>query len=102
MSKAERNYSRMEREALGMVYSVRKYLHYLLGQKFSFRVDHSALVYLVSKASLTRKLARWTLLLEEFEFDIYHWLRVQHAITDYLSRLDPANPATEFAKCSQT
>ena len=70
--KAERNYSTTEREALGMVYSVTKYRHYLLGRKFSFRVDHSALIYLVSQASLTGKIVRWTLLLQEFEFDIYH------------------------------
>ena len=72
LSKAERNYSTTEREALGMVYSVTKYRHYLLGRKFSFHVDHSTLIYLVSKASLTGKIARWTLLLQEFEFDIYH------------------------------
>ena len=34
LSKAERNYSTTEREALGMVYSVTKYRHYLLGRKF--------------------------------------------------------------------
>ena len=42
----------------------------------------------MSKASLTRKLARWTLLLHEFEFDIYHRPRVQYVVTDYLSRLE--------------
>ena len=72
----------------GMVYSVTKYRHYLLGRKFSFHVDHSALLYLVSKASLTGKIARWTLLLQEFEFDIFHRPGVQHAVADYLSRLE--------------
>jgi hypothetical protein len=61
LSKAENNYSTTEREALGMIYSVTKFHHYLLGKRFMFHVDHSALVYLVSKASLTGKLARWTL-----------------------------------------
>ena len=45
LSKTERNYSTTEREALGMVYSVTKYRHYLLGRKFSFHVDHSGLLY---------------------------------------------------------
>ena len=44
LSKSERNYSTTEREALGMVYNVTKYRHYLLGCKFSFHVDHSALI----------------------------------------------------------
>ena len=88
LSQAERNYSTTEREALGMIYSVTKFRHYLLGRKFSFHVDHSALLYLVSKASLTGKLARWTLLLQEFEFEIFHRPGIQHAVADYLSRLD--------------
>ena len=88
LSKTERNHSTTEREALGMVYSVTKYRHYLLGRKFSFHVDHSTLIYLVSKASLTGKIARWTLLLQEFEFDIFHRPGVEHAVADYLSRLE--------------
>ena len=72
LSKAERNYSTTEREALGMIYSVNKFRHYLLGKKFTFHVDHSKLIYLVPKASLIGKLARWSLLLQEFEFDIVH------------------------------
>ena len=86
--KAEWNYSLIEREALGMIYSVTKYRHYLLGCKLSFHVDHSVLLYLVSKASLTGKLALWTLLLQEFEFEIYHRLGVQDVVADYFSRLE--------------
>ena len=74
LSKAEHNYSTMEREALGMIHSVTKFGHYLLGEKFTCNVDHSALLYLISKASITVKLPRWTLLLQEFEFDIIHLL----------------------------
>ena len=85
LSTAERNYSTTEREALGMIYSVNKFRHYLLGKKFTFHVDHSALLYLVSKQELTGKLARWMLLLQEFEFDILHRLGVQHASVDNLS-----------------
>ena len=71
-----------------MVYSVTKYRYYLLGRKFSFHADYSALLYLVLKASLTSKIARWTLLLQEFQFDIFHRLGVQHAVANYLSRLE--------------
>ena len=93
LSSAERNYSTTEREALGMIYSVNKFRHYLLGKKFTFHVDHSALLYLVSKQELTGKLARWTLLLQEFEFDIIHRPGAQHAIADYLSRLESGEEA---------
>ena len=49
LSTAEKNYSTTEREALGMIYSINKFRHYLLGRKFTFHVDHSALLYLVNK-----------------------------------------------------
>ena len=88
LSTTERNYSTTEREALGMVYNINKFRHHLLGKKFTFHVDHSALLYLVSKRELTGKLARWTLLLHEFEFKILHRQGVQHAIANYLSRLE--------------
>ena len=84
----ERNYLTTECEALSMIYSINKFQHYLLGRKFTFHVDHSTLLYLVSKQELTRKLARWTLLLQEFEFEIIHNPRVQHASPDCLSRLE--------------
>jgi hypothetical protein len=60
-------------------------------------VDHSALVYLVSKASLTGMLARWTLLLQEYEFDIVHRTGAQHAVADYLSRLESGEAPTGVA-----
>ena len=61
LSTTERNYSTTEREALDMIYSIMKFRHYLLGRKFTFHVNHTALLYLVSKQSLSGKLARWTL-----------------------------------------
>jgi hypothetical protein len=71
-----------------MIYSVTKFRHYLLGKKFTFHVDHLALLYLVSKALLTGKLAQWTLLLQKYEFDIVHRPGIQHMVADYLSRLE--------------
>ena len=88
LSAAERNYSTTEREALRMIYSINMFRHYLLVKKVTFHVDHAALLYLVSKQTLTGKLTRWMLLLQEFEFDIQHWPGMQHAVADYLSRIE--------------
>jgi hypothetical protein len=71
-----------------MIYSVMKFRHYLLGKRFTFHIDHSALVYLVLEASLTSKLAQWTLILQEYEFDIVHRPGAHHVVADYLSRLE--------------
>ena len=90
---AKKNYSTTEREALGMIYSITKFRHYLLGRKFMFHVDHSALLYLVNKQAFTGCLAQWMLLLQEFKFNIHHRPEVQHAVVDYLSWLESRESA---------
>ena len=79
-----------------MIYNMNKFRHYLLGRKFTFHVNHSALLYLVLKQSLTGKLARWTLLLLESEFNIIHRLGVQHEVADNLSRQCRRSQVQEF------
>ena len=49
LNKAERNYLTTKREALGMVFALQKYRHYLLSNPFIFYTDHQALKYLVNK-----------------------------------------------------
>ena len=44
------------------------------------------------KQLLTGTLARWMLLLQEFEFDIHHCPGLQHAVAFYLSRLESGEP----------
>ena len=84
LTAAEQNYSTTERKALGLIFSVTKFRHYLLGHKFTFHVDHAALLYIADKSTLTGKLARWALLLQEFTFDIVDRPGSQHALADYL------------------
>ncbi|OAE35251.1 hypothetical protein AXG93_1162s1270 [Marchantia polymorpha subsp. ruderalis] len=43
LSATEKNYTTTEREALGMVFAMKKFRHYLLGYEFVFHVDHYAL-----------------------------------------------------------
>ncbi len=59
---AKKNYTTMEKEALATVYALQNFRHYLLGNKFVFYVDHMALLYLVKKPQLSRRIARWLLL----------------------------------------
>lgn len=87
LNAAERNYSVTEREALGMIYSVQKFRHYLLGYRFVFHVDHDALKYMVNKPQLSGRIARWVLLLQEFDFTMEVRPGKKHANADHLSRL---------------
>ena len=86
LSSAERNYSTTEHEAVGLIFSVTKFRHYLLERRFTFHVDH-AMFYIAAKSSLIGKMARWAVL-QKFEFDVIHRPGMQHAIVDYLSWLE--------------
>ena len=79
-----------------MIYNINNFRHYLLGRKFTFHVDHSALLYLVNKQALTSRLVRWMLFLQELDFQIHHWPRGQHTVADYLSRLE----SEELVECT--
>ena len=70
MSAAEKNYTTTEREALAVVYACKKFRHYLLGYKTIFHTDHDSLKYLVNKPDLSGRIARWILLLQEFNYEV--------------------------------
>jgi hypothetical protein len=54
MTRAKKNHSTIEKEALVMIYALKKFRHYLLGNNFTFFIDHQALIYLVNKPIVTR------------------------------------------------
>ncbi len=43
LNSAERNYSAIEREALAIIYGIKRYLHYLQDEKFEIISDHHPL-----------------------------------------------------------
>ena len=52
-----------------------------------FFVNHMAIKFLVNKAELSGRLARWVLLLEEFDYTIEYKHGHMHLQADHLSRL---------------
>ena len=54
----ERNYTTTEREGLAMVFSCKKFRHYLVANHFKFYIDHQALLYLVNKPCTTGIITR--------------------------------------------
>jgi hypothetical protein len=83
----EQNYSTIERECLAMVFSVKKFRHYLLLNPVVFFVDHMALRYLVNKPDLSGRLVRWIFLLEEFDYTVEYKPGRMHKQADHLSRI---------------
>ena len=83
---AERNYSTTEREALAVVFGIKKFEPYLYGRKFILRTNHHSLKWLMSISDPTGRLARWSLLLQQYDFEITHHPGTANANADALSR----------------
>jgi hypothetical protein len=66
-----------------MVFSLHKFQHYLLGNKFVFYVDHMALVYLVNKSHVSRRIAKWLLFFLEYDFIVVYKPGKTHGILQW-------------------
>jgi hypothetical protein len=65
----------------------------LLGKKIVFYVNHMALVYLVNKPQVFRRIAIWLLLFLEYEFTVIYKLGRIHVVANVLFRLvDSSEP----------
>ncbi|XP_046404731.1 uncharacterized protein K02A2.6-like [Ischnura elegans] len=92
LSKAEMGYSVIDKEALGIIYGVRKFNQYLYGRKFTLITDHKPLISIFgSKKGLpayaASRLQRYALFLTNYDFDIKYVKSQDNANADCLSRL---------------
>ncbi|UYV84469.1 hypothetical protein LAZ67_X002302 [Cordylochernes scorpioides] len=71
-NEAQQKYSSYELEVLAVVEAVKKFRIYLLGIKFKILTDCSAFTMTLKKKDLTTRVARWALLLEEYDYTIEH------------------------------
>ena len=86
LNKAEQNYCTTEREALSLISGIKKFQPYLHGRKFKIFTDHSSLKWLMNMKDATGRLARWSLLIQQFDFEIIHRPGKDHTNADSLSR----------------
>jgi hypothetical protein len=63
MIRIENNYSTIEKKTLAMIYAIKKFHHHLLGNNFTFFINHQALIYLINKPIVIKKITQWLLLL---------------------------------------
>ena len=83
LNDAEKNYTTTEREGLGMIYTVKKFRHYLLANKLVFFIDHQASLYLVNKPCNRGCIVRWFLILLEFDFTVVIKKGITHQRADH-------------------
>ena len=93
LTTTERNYAQIEKEALALVFGLRKFHYYLWGQpKFTMITDHKPLLGLFSaskpiSAQSSSRIQRWALFLQAYSFDLYHRSGALLGTADALSRL---------------
>lgn len=79
-SLSEEIHSSYDLEDLAIVEALKKFSVSLLGTKFKIVTDCSAFQKTIVKIDLVTRIAKWALLLEEYDYEIEHRLgqRIQH------------------------
>ena len=103
LNKSEVGYSQIEKEALGIIFGVKKFHQYLLGRKFALYTDHKPLLSLFSPTkglpkSSCNRLLRWSIILSGYDYEITYKRSIHHANADSFSRLPIANENSDFDK----
>ncbi len=83
---AEKNYSVPQLECLAVVWAIRKYSQYLDMTHFTVETDHQALRWLRELKDPVGHLARWSLSLQEWDFEIKYLAGSTNLVGDALSR----------------
>ena len=87
LTKAETNYSTVEKECLALVGAIRIFQVYLEGQKFEVYTDHRPLLWMHRMKNHNQRLMRWLLAIDQFKFNIRHHPGKDNYVADALSRI---------------
>ena len=92
LSETEKKYSQIKKEALSLVWGVKKFQTYLEGRHFTLVTDHQPLKYIMDPGkavpvTAAARIQRWCLFLGAFAYSIEFRGTKQHANCDGLSRL---------------
>ena len=105
----ERRWGITDKECLAVIEGVKHFHVYLSGRKFQIYTDHSALKWLQTRKADNGRLGRWSLLLQDYNYEVIHIPGRKHGNADCLSRIQynqehpegipsiPAKPSVEPA-----
>ena len=87
LSSAERDYSTIEKECLAIVWGFKRFHLYLYGVPFVLQTDHEPLKYMNSAKFANRRVMRWAMFLQSYNFRVEAIKGSENVGTDYLSRV---------------
>jgi hypothetical protein len=95
----EMNYSNPERELLAMVYSLEKQGHFLrCGIPVEVNIDCNSLEHIQTIDLTNKRLARWILLLQDYNLTLKYIKGGKNTVADYLSRNTAVAPTCGSCK----
>ena len=102
LSKAEQNYSQIDKEGLAVVFGVKKFRQFLYGRQFTIISDHRPLLGLLGEGkpippNASARVQRWALTLSAYDhkYKLIYKRGTAHSNCDGLSRLPlPDQPAS--------
>ena len=91
LSAAEKNYSQLDKKGPVIIFGVKKFHQYLLGQTFRIVTDHKSLVSLFSPTrpildSLPSRIIKWSLLMSSYDYSIIYKPGTNIVAADVMSR----------------
>ena len=92
LTQSEKGYAQLEKEALSLVFGIKKFHQFLYGRRFTLVTDHKPLLTILGpKRGLptlaAARLQRWALLLAAYQYDIEFRSTTEHSNADGFSRL---------------
>ncbi|KAL1446934.1 hypothetical protein WDU94_009845 [Cyamophila willieti] len=97
LTKCERNYSQIDREATGIYWGIKKFFQYLYGRKFILITDNKPLTTIFNPCKMLPTLAatrmfHYALFLSGFDYSIEYKRTSDHGNADFLSRFPFETP----------
>ncbi|WVZ89330.1 hypothetical protein U9M48_035751, partial [Paspalum notatum var. saurae] len=86
LRKHEVNYPTHDLELLAVVYALKKWRHYLLGNTCHIYTDHKSLKYIFTQPELNMRQCRWLELIKDYDLEVHYHPGKANVVADALSR----------------
>lgn len=101
LTKAERGYFQIDKEAAAIVFAVKTFHQYLYGRHFVLETDHKPLIYIFGPKKgilimAASRLQRWAVILLGYDFEIKYIKGIDNRTADFLSRACKSSVESEF------